>query len=161
MGENMKMFLVLSFVFSFLQVSASELKIKKVSELGPMNHQVIFQSENLKPTKKKNEFTGLVVLKWGVYVFETVSATYKCSSKNVCSITSYERVQTFESCIVKNNKVKCSKPLSEASNSTDSSGGSTDTSSPDLIVDEFDNDRNDSSESDFPERSSDEYGDLF
>lgn len=157
----MKLLLILSFVFSIVQVSANELKIKKISELGPMNHKVIFQSENLKPTKKKNEFTGLVVLKWGVYVFETVSATYKCSQKNICSITSYERVQTFESCVVKNNKVKCSKPLTDSSSSSDDSERENDSTSPDLIVDEFDNDRSDSSDSDFPERSSDEYGDLF
>lgn len=160
MGVCMKLFLTLGLFVSLLQVSANELKIKKVKELGPMKHRVIFQSENLKPTKRKNEYTGLVVLRWGVYVYEAISAKYRCSSDNLCSIVSYERLQTFENCSVKNNKVKCIKPLSGSSDSSDDSV-ETDTSSPDLVVDEFDNDRRDSSESDFPERSSGEYDDLF
>lgn len=156
----MKVLLTFGLLLSLSQVVASDLKIKKVKELGPMKHQVIFQSDILKSTKMKNEYTGALVLKWGVYVYEVVSATYKCSSNNVCSIIDYKRIQTFENCSIKKQKVKCINPLSAAQTS-DADSSRNDTTSPDIIIDEFDNDRRDSTESDFPERSSDEFGDLF
>ena len=134
--------------------------IVKVKELGPMKTKVIFQSLELKKIKGTSVIKGKLVARWGTQVFEVVDGFYQCNKNNFCRLTDYNRIATFESCIVKNNKVACkNKLVSDAAwpgaldIKIDPSPDSTDYPS-----------RDNSSEDnsfDFPARITDEFSDVF
>lgn len=102
-------------VFSALMMihasAAEQLTLVKVTEIGVMKNKVIFQSKSVKKVKGTNLVKGKLVAQWGLHVFEVVNGFYSCNKKNICKLTDYERVATFESCVVKNQKVKCSKKI--------------------------------------------------
>lgn len=137
---------------TFAQASFS---IVKVKELGPMRNKVIFQSLDLKKIKGTSVVKGKLVARWGTQVFEVVEGFYQCNKNNVCRLTDYNRIATFESCIVKNNKVACRNNLASESTWNGASDIKID-SSPDSIEDST----NDNSV-DFPARISDEFSDIF
>lgn len=123
----MKALMALCFLISLSNVFAAEIKLVKVKELGLMRHKVIYQSTQYSKIKNTNAVTAKLVARWGVHVFEVVNGLYSCNARNVCSLSDYERIATYESCIVKADKVKCSKKIG---------GGSSDSTSNDSSISE-------------------------
>lgn len=117
--------------------AASNLTLVKVKELGPMKNKVVFQSKSVKKVKGTNIVTGKLIAQWGVHVFEVVNGYYTCNTKNVCKLTDYERVATYESCTIKKQTAKCSKKLSGDDSSIEESTRDI-TVSPDGVQDERD-----------------------
>lgn len=156
----MKFIIGLIALLSIASVQAGDLKLVKVKELGSMKHKVIFQSADVKKVKKSNMVRGKLVAQWGTRVFEVVDGFYTCNTKNVCKLSDYERVATYESCKVKNNKVTCSKKLTADSYESDSRDVIIN-ESPDATYDEYDNNRTGENDSEFPVRIEDEYSDIF
>lgn len=154
----MKLIISLLTLFSISIANASELRLVKVKELGPMKNKVIFQSSEVKKIKNSNMVRGKLVAQWGTEVFEVVTGFYACNKNNLCKLSDYERIATFKLCKVKNNKVTCSKKISGEDSISDTRDIITDTN-PDGLDDNSVNDRD--SESDFPARISDEYSDIF
>lgn len=153
----MKIIIGLVALFAMSTLSAGEIKLQKVSAIGVVKHKVIFQSSDVKFVKKSNIVRGKIVSKWGTNVFEVGTAYYLCNEKNFCKFVDYDRVAMFESCIVKNNKVACSKKIT-----ADSSGVTNDVNAsenPDAVSDSFESVNDDLNE--FPARIQDEYSDLF
>ncbi len=149
---------VFAVIFSVSSFANSNLKLKKVSTLGPMNLKVIYQSPVLTKTKSKEIYTGKLVVRWGVHVYEVVKATYACK-KNECVLADYTRLATYESCKVKNDKVACSKKIS--GNSNEVVGVDFQVSSA-LDYEASENERRDNrAESEFPDRSNEEFADIF
>lgn len=145
--------------FSVISVQANEIRLIKVRELGPMKHRVIYQSNDISIVKKSNVVKGKLVAQWGVHVFEVVNGLYACNSKKVCTLSTYERVATFESCITKENKVKCRNRLTGDSSSSNNSRDIVIADNPDEVSDTFN--QGAGSDSEFPVRIQDEYSDLF
>lgn len=156
----MKFFLSLSLLTFSLTISMASIaqtpySIVKVKELGPMKTKVIFQSLDLKKIKGTSVLKGKLVARWGTQVFEVVEGFYQCNKNNVCRLTDYNRIATFESCIVKNNKVACRNKLASES---------TWNGSLDIKIDSSPDNRDDSSRdssADFPVRITDEFSDIF
>ncbi|AUN98244.1 hypothetical protein DOM21_09985 [Bacteriovorax stolpii] len=139
---------------------AGEVRLVKVKELGVMKNKVIFQSLDVKKVKNSNVVRGKLVAQWGTQVFEVVTGYYTCNTKNVCKLTDYERVATYESCKVKNNKVSCSKKIAGDSYESDSRDVIV-SGNPDEVSDEFGHNRTGEYDSEFPVRIQDEYSDIF
>lgn len=157
---------VFGILISLMALSAfsAEYRVKKVQTLGPLKHKVIFQSTDLKKIKNSNVLKGKLVTQWGVHVYEIVNGLYSCDKKNVCTLTDYERVATFEKCVVRSPKrVDCKKRIG-GSNYT--GGDSRDifiNESPDTVYDEYDNGRRGYDHySEYPERDNDswEFGNI-
>lgn len=121
----MKVKLAALFFSALMMIHASaaeQLTLAKVTEIGVMKNKIIFQSKSVKKVKGTNLVKGKLVAQWGLHVFEVVNGFYSCNKKNLCKLTDYERVATYESCVVKNQKVKCSKKIAgNESPSTDES----------------------------------------
>lgn len=140
---------------------AAEYRIQKVKTLGPMKHKVIFQSADLKKIKKTNVLKGKLVVQWGLHVYEVVNGLYACNKNLLCKLTDYERVATFEKCVVKNKtKVECRKRLDGGSAS--SSTEIVINESPDTVYDEYNRGprTNYDETSEFPVRVNGEYDDV-
>lgn len=161
----MKLFAVVALFLSLVSISdsmAKEIKLVKVEELGPLKHKVIYQSSNVKSVKGSNDVRGVLVARWGLYVYEVVDGHYSCNDKLVCKLTNYKRIATFESCEVKAKKVKCSKRLSGDSNTSGYDRDVSVSEDPDAVYNEYDNQRGGyDSYPEFPIRVTDEYSDLF
>lgn len=156
----MKFFLSLTLLtFSVTTLAQAPYSIVKVKELGPMKTKVIFQSLDLKKIKGTSVLKGKLVARWGTHVFEVVEGFYQCNKNNVCRLTDYNRIATFESCLVKNNKVACKKNLANDVDWTESSDVKID-SSPDSTDDSI-NDSSVDNSVDFPVRITDEFSDIF
>lgn len=157
-----KTIFALLFSIISMQSFAAEYTVQKVKFLGPMKNKVIFQSSDLKKVKGKNVLKGKLVAQWGLHVFEVVNGFYTCNQKNVCKLSDYERVATFESCTVKNKtKVECRKKIGSGTSSSDTSGVII-YDSPDSVNDEFYRQRRYNDEySEFPVRIDGEFDDLF
>jgi hypothetical protein len=139
---------------------ATEYKIQKVKTLGPMKHKVIFQSANLKKLKGTNILKGKLVAQWGIHVYEVVSGFYSCNRNNLCKLTDYERVATFEKCIVKSEvKIECRKRIGVSSPGNSSDVVVVD-DGPDSIKDDMHRDRYNDEYSEFPVRIGGEYSDI-
>lgn len=161
----MKFFLSLILLSFSLSISMTTLaqtpySIVKVKELGPMRNKIIFQSLDLKKIKGTSVLKGKLVARWGTQVFEVVDGFYQCNKNNVCRLTDYNRIATFESCIVKNNKVACKNNLASDSTWTGSSDVKID-SSPDSTDDSSRDISSPDSSVDFPARITDEFSDIF
>lgn len=143
--------LILGMVLSAGAVQAAEYKLKKVSVLGVMKHNVIFQSQNVKVVKGSNVVRGQLIIQWGTQVFEVVNGYYNCNAKKVCQISDYDRVATYELCTVKKTKVTCTNKIS---------GGNSDVVSEDQRSDDRPDDRDDSDRGhrDGPDSYGDEFG---
>lgn len=153
----MKLIITLMALLSLSVAGAAELRVVKVKELGPMKHKVIFQSLDVKRIKNSDVLRGKLVAQWGKQVFEVVTGYYTCNKSNVCKLTDYERVATYESCKVKNNKVACTKKIA-GDTSTDSRDVIIN-GNPDGLEDGFD--RDNGVDTDFPVRIQDEFSDIF
>lgn len=145
-------------LLSLSVAGAFDLKLVKVKELGPMKNKVIFQSSDVVKIKGSNMVRGKLVAQWGTQVFEVVTGHYTCNKSNICKLTDYERVATYESCKVKNNKVTCSKKLAGDEDLNASRDVMT-TENPDALDDG--SVRDNGADSDFPVRISDEFSDIF
>ena len=154
----MKLMISLMTVLTLSSAFAADLKIIKVKELGPMKNKVIFQSSDVKAVKNSNVVRGKIVAQWGLHVFEVATGFYTCNTNNVCRLSDYERVATFESCIVKNKKVSCSKKIS-GDNSVSDSRDVIVHGNPDEVTDQYG--QRDSGESEFPVRIQDEFAGIF
>lgn len=137
----------------------SEYRVQRVKTLGPMKNKVIFQSTQLKKVKNSNVLKGKLVLQWGLHVYEVVTGLYACNKNNICKLTDFERVTTFEKCEVKRNQVKCRKKIS-GDTSTSSSTEIIIYENPDDVSDEYDRARRDE-DADFPARVDGEFDDIF
>lgn len=161
----MKSALLLLVSLFALNSFAADYRVQKVRVLGPMKNKVIFQSKDLKKVKRSNVLKGKLVAQWGTQVFEVVQGLYTCDSKNLCKLSDYERVATFESCVVKNRKkVECRKRLDGGSSSSwdNSANEVVVNDSPDSTDDDLHRDnRRDDSENEFPARVEGEFDDLF
>ncbi len=153
----MKIIIGLVALFAMSTLSAAEIKLQKVTEIGVMKHPVIFQSSDVLAVKKSNIVRGKIVSKWGTQVFEVGTGYYSCNTKNFCKLADYERVAMFESCIVKKNKVSCSKKISGESNND--SRDVIINGNPDEVSDSLGNGNDDLNE--FPARIDNEYSDIF
>jgi hypothetical protein len=141
---------------------AATYSIKKVRTLGPMKHKVIFQSADLRKIKKTNVIKGKLVAQWGLHVFEVVNGFYSCNKEKICRLTDYERVATFEKCLVRNKtRVECRKRLDGTMGTSGSSPEVIFQDDPDSISDEFGRSRYDDRETEFPARVRDEFEDIF
>lgn len=135
----------------FTANASEEITLIKVKELGLMKNKVVFQSKKVKKIKGTNVVKGKLIAQWGLHVFEVVQGSYTCNTKNICRLSDYERVATFESCVIKNQTAKCSKKISG-----DDSSINTDreiTVFPDGTLDEYDNNSRESID-----ETSDEFG---
>ena len=114
--------ILVSLVMISTAFAGEKLTLTKVKTLGVMKNEVIFQSKNVKKVKGTNVVKGKLVVQWGLHVYEVVTGFYTCNTKNICRLTDYERVATFEKCVVKNQSVKCTKKIAgdEASSTRDS-----------------------------------------
>jgi len=117
--------------------ASEELTLIKVKELGLMKNKVVFQSKKVKKIKGTNVVKGKLIAQWGLHVFEVVQGHYACNTKNICRLTDYERVATFESCTIKNQTAKCTKKISGDDSSISSDREIT--VFPDGALDEYDN----------------------
>lgn len=151
---------ILSFVLT-TNSFARDLKVKRVTKIGPMNNKVIYQSPILKKTKSKNIYSGKLIAQWGVHVFEVVKGIYECKPSKVCELVDFQRIATFESCLVKNDKVRCLNKIS-GDDSSIASENSNDVKmdSPDSTYDSSER-RYDDGLDEFPPRIQDEYADIF
>lgn len=152
-------------MIALLSVSSfgAEYRIQKVKTLGPMKHKVIFQSADLKKIKKTNVLKGKLVAQWGVHVYEVVNGLYACDRNNLCKLTDYERVASYEKCVVKSKtKVECRKRLDGGSSSSSDSSVVVINESPDTVSDEYNRGprSNYDDYSEFPVRVNGEYDDV-
>lgn len=154
----MKLVISLVALFVVTTLSASELRLVKVTEIGPMKNKIIFQSSDVSKIKNSNMVRGKLIAQWGTQVFEVITGYYQCNKNNVCKLNDYERVATFESCKVKNKKATCSKKIAGEDSIRDSQDVITQ-DNPDAREDGYyrDNDR----DSEFPVRIQDEFSDIF
>lgn len=152
-------FLVMAFSFSSF---SADYRIQKVKVLGTMKNKVIFQSADLKKIRGQNLLKGKLVAQWGVHVFEVVNGLYSCNKSNYCKLVDYERVATFEKCIVKNKtKVECRKKIVGDSYSGNSNGDVIIADDPDSVKDDMHRDRYSNDEySEFPVRVNGEFDDI-
>lgn len=157
---RMKMIIGMLALLSLTVAQAQDLRLVKVKELGVMKHKVIFQSKDVKQVKNSNVVRGKLVAQWGTQVFEVVTGYYTCNTKNVCKLTDYERVATYEKCVVKNAKVKCSRKLGGDSYESDARDVIVN-GNPDEVTDSFDNNRTGEYDTEFPARIQDEFSDIF
>jgi hypothetical protein len=158
-----KTLLALMITFVSINSFSAEYRIQKVKVLGPMKHKVIFQSIDLKKIKRSNVLKGKLVIQWGVHVFELVNGLYSCDKRNLCKLSDYERLATFEKCTVKGGKkVECRKRLNGGPSSEGPSSEVIINDVPDSVKDDMHRDsRNDDSESEFPVRINGEFDDIF
>lgn len=146
-------------LFAIGSLSAAEVKLQKVRELGVMRNKVIFQSRDVKFVKKSMIVRGKIVAQWGVNVFEVGNAFYACNQKKYCTLADYERLAMYESCKVLKHKVTCSKKISAQADIV--SDAVVINESPDNVSLDYDveNGRDDLNE--FPDRIQDEFSDIF
>lgn len=139
---------------------AAEYRVQKVKVLGPMKNTVIFQSTDLKKVKKSNVLKGKLVVQWGLHVYEVVNGLYACNAQNVCKLSDFERVASFEKCEVKNKtKVVCSKRLAGSTGSRDAEVTIQD--GPDYSNDDYRRERRfDDEQAEFPVRVPGEFDDV-
>lgn len=153
----MKALIVFCFFITIGNLNAAEVSLIKVKELGLMRHKVIYQSPNFTKVKNTNAVTAKLIAQWGVHVFELVNGLYICNTKRICKLKDYQRIATYESCIVSGSKVKCSKKIGGGNSDASTNDGSisenpdsTDDGStsygggaggPDSVEDEYDNGR--------------------
>ncbi len=152
-------FVLLSFlVSSNLFASDGNYQLKKVSNLGAFNHTVVYQSKIVTKTDRSRQVKGLLIVKWGLHVYEVVEGKYLCNKSKMCELIDYSRVATYESCKINKKKVVCSGLLTQSDSSVFYSSDFMSESSPDGINEDS---RNTDSESEFPARIVDEFSDLF
>ncbi|MFP5386214.1 MAG: hypothetical protein ACLGHN_09055 [Bacteriovoracia bacterium] len=145
-----------------LSAFSAEYRVQKVKVLGPMKHKVIFQSTDLKKVRGSNVLKGKLVAQWGLHVFEVVTGFYTCNQRNSCKLTDYERVATFEKCIVKSKKrVECRKRLGGNSYSGSNAGDVIVYDDPDSVRDDYNGNRDSyDNYSEFPVRVDGEFDDV-
>jgi hypothetical protein len=143
--------------FSLFANEAS-IQLKKVTTLGAFNHPVIYQSQMVTKMDRARSVNGLLIVKWGLHVFEVVDGTYQCNKNKVCTLTDYRRVATYESCKKSKAKVVCSGLLTESDSSYSYTTDFRSDSSPDGT---YDDSRSRESDSEFPARIVDEFADIF
>jgi hypothetical protein len=154
----MKLVMSLIGLFVVSSLSASELRLVKVTEIGPMKNKVIFQSSDVSKIKNSNMVRGKLIAQWGTEVFEVITGYYQCNKRNVCKLNDYERVATFESCKIKNKKATCSKKITGDDSINNSQDVITE-ENPDSREDGFN--RENDNDSEFPVRIQDEFSDIF
>ncbi len=124
----LKSFLLLGSLAGASAVSSEvKWKIEKVSSVGYLKNQVIFQSRDLKYVKSLDLFKGKMIAQWGVHVFEVGVAYYKCQPQktariNICKFVNYEPKSTFEKCHVLGTKATCQKQLKSRDSGNESNG---------------------------------------
>lgn len=141
---------------------AAEYRVQKVKVLGPMKHEVILQSKDLKKIKGSNVLKGKLVIQWGLHAYEVVSGMYVCNAKNFCKLTDYETVSTFEKCVVKpKTKVECRKRTS--GERSEGRSGDVIFADPDSVSDEYNSrrPRYEDELNEFPVRINDEFDNIF
>lgn len=160
MKLSLKVF-ILVFV-CFVQVLAGELKVEEVKTLGLMKHKVIFQERILKKVKGEKIYSGKLIARWGTQVYELVEGFYSCDLKKSCELVEYERIATFESCVVEGERAECHTVISRDTYSSSSDYDDSTVGVSFGEVDEFPS-RSRISDRDYDgeQRSYDEYDDLF
>ena len=146
-------------LFAIGNLSAAEVKLQKVRELGVMKNKVIFQSRDVKFVKKSMIVRGKIVAQWGMHLFEVGNAFYACNQKKYCSLADYERLAMYESCKVSKNKVTCSKKISGQADIV--SDDVVTNESPDSIGSDYDVENGSDDLNEFPARIQDEFSDIF
>ena len=151
--------LLSTFLVSFnLFADEASFQLKKVTKLGAFNHPVIYQSQMVTKIDRSRSVKGLLIVKWGLHVYEVVDGTYLCNKNKVCSLSDYRRVATYESCKKNKNKVICTGILTETDSSYSYTSDFRSLNSPDGI---YDDSRTQDNESEFPARITDEFSDIF
>lgn len=123
----------ITYLFSIISLAshlamAQAYRVQKVKTLGVMQTGVIYQGTQLYTDKGTDFLTGIMVLKWGVHVYEVVKAYYACDSNLDCKFTQYDRLASFEKCEVihKQDLAVCWVRLF----------GDTSTTAPDVVIDD-------------------------
>lgn len=155
------LFLGLCLSFISLNLFAAEVRVQKVKTLGPMKHKVIFQSTDLKKIRGSQLLKGKLVAQWGLHVFEVATGYYACNKNLYCKLTDYDRVDTFEKCVVKKNKKVACRGRLGGGNTQGTSNDEIRYENPDEVYDEYNRDRHHYDEvNEFPARVGGEFDDI-